>query len=422
MGASGKHLPPHSTPETGAARVLVASLRDAAMADALRELGCEVMDNHHLTADTLPGALHDLAPDVLVVGDLTVSATAMDATPQLALVIHAGSGQGAVDVSAASARGILVANCPTRGAVAAAELAWGLILACDRRIPEQANDLRAGRWNRLPYLSCSGLNGRTLGLIGFGAVGQEVARRGRAFGMHVLAWSRSLTEERCDLLHIDLCSNLVNLAKLADVISVSVTGSDQTHHMLGEKFFAAMRPGAILVNTSLGTVIDEAALQRAISDKGIRVGLDVFSGQPTADDGSVKSSLLANPGVYATHGVGGWTTQARSALAEETSRILAGWMHDGHVFHCLNDSPSNQGKAVLRVRHANRPGVLARVFEVLGRGGVNIEEMENVICAGGEAAIVRMHLASMPTDAQLREIRATDCVFAATAGPSRLGG
>ena len=145
--------------------------------------------------------------------------------------------------------------------------AGDLTLAADRQIPAQTADLQAGHWRHGQYSTASGLAGRTLGIIGLGPVGQEVARRGLAFGMHVIAWSRHITEARCDALGIDLCANLVNLAKLSDVVSVNVPQSAETADMVGEKFFAAMRPGAILVNTSRSGAIDEAALLRAVLER-----------------------------------------------------------------------------------------------------------------------------------------------------------
>ena len=109
----------------------------------------------------------------------------MDAGP-LALIVRAGAGYNTIDVKAASARGIYVSNCPGRNAVAVAELAFGLMLALDRRIPDNVADLRAGRWNKKEYSKATGLKGRTLGLLGFGSIGQEVARRAQAFGMHLV--------------------------------------------------------------------------------------------------------------------------------------------------------------------------------------------------------------------------------------------
>src|SRR5581483_3714100 len=115
---------------------------------------------------------------------------------ELALIVRAGAGVNTIDVKAASARGVYVANCPGRNSIAVAELAIGLLCALDRRIPDQVADLRAGKWDKKEYGKADGLFGKTLGIVGFGAIGSEVARRARAFGMRVIAWSRSLDEAR----------------------------------------------------------------------------------------------------------------------------------------------------------------------------------------------------------------------------------
>ena len=127
--------------------------------------------------------------EVLIVRSTKVTADMMDGG-DLALIVRAGAGYNTIDVAAASARGIYVSNCPGRNSVAVAELAFGLILALDRRIPDNVAALRAGRWDKKEFSKAAGLKGRTIGLLGFGAIAQEVARRAQAFGMDIVAWSR----------------------------------------------------------------------------------------------------------------------------------------------------------------------------------------------------------------------------------------
>jgi D-3-phosphoglycerate dehydrogenase len=151
--------------------------------DGLRQLGCEVKLNPDISPETLPGAVSEFEPDILMVRSTKVPAAVFERSKKLTMVLRAGAGFDNIDVAAASAKGIFVTNCPGKNAIAVAELAWALILCCDRRVPDQTVELRAGKWNKKEYSKASGLFGRTLGIVGLGQIGLEVANRGRAFGM-----------------------------------------------------------------------------------------------------------------------------------------------------------------------------------------------------------------------------------------------
>jgi D-3-phosphoglycerate dehydrogenase len=153
--------------------------------------GHEVRAAPSLSGDTLKDALQDFDPDVLVVRSTKVTAEHLTAAHALSLVIRAGAGVNTIDVTVASAQGVYVANCPGKNAVAVAELTFGLILAVDRNIADGVIDLRAGQWNKGKHGKSMGLRGRTLGILGTGMIGAEVARLGNAFGMEVLAWSEA---------------------------------------------------------------------------------------------------------------------------------------------------------------------------------------------------------------------------------------
>lgn len=404
------HAAPHST---ATMRVLVTDAFDSVAAETLRESGFDVIHNPMLDSDTLASAARDLHPQVLVVRSIEVGAAALEASNQLALVICAGSDARCVDLDAASRLGVMVSHCPGRNAAAVAELAVGLMLACDRRIPDQVANLRAHQAGHDWHSGAAGLAGRTLGIVGLGQVGQEIARRGLAFGMHVVAWSKNITEDRCDALGVDFCSNLVNLAKLADVVSVSVTGNEETRGLLGEKFFNALRPGTILINTSGGNVCDEAALLNAVRNRGVRAGLDIFDlegGTATA----TEAALAAEPGVYGTFRVGACTEQARLSIDSEVVRILRAWRTDGTVLHCVNVAEHTAASSLMMVRHENRPGVLARIFDVLGKASINVEQMDNQISASGSAAIARVFMATEPSAHVVSAVRACPHVFGVT--------
>src|SRR5690348_953248 len=170
-------------------RVLIADKFEQSGRDGLQSLGCEISYQPDLKDDALAAAIKHEAPDVLVVRGTKVTEPMLDAG-QVKLVVRAGAGFNTIDVRAASRRGIYVSNCPGKNSIAVAELTFALILALDRRIAENVADLRAGRWNKKEYSRARGLFGRTLGILGYGNIGQEVARRALAFGMRVVVWSR----------------------------------------------------------------------------------------------------------------------------------------------------------------------------------------------------------------------------------------
>ena len=398
----------------GPARVLVCDPLAKAGLDALRGLGCVVMNDPELSESTLPRAVRDTGPDVLITCTTPVPAEAIAANPRLAMIVVAGTGTEHVDVAAASRRGIFVANCPGRNATAVAELAWALILACDRRIPEQVAALRAGSWNQREFSHAAGLHGRTLGVVGLGQVGQEVAGIGRAFGMEVIAWSRNLTEEKALEHGCGFCASLINLAKLSDVVSISVGGGEDSDGLINEKFLGALRHGAILVNTSRGAVVDQAALANAMRTRGLRAGLDVWAREPEGPEGTFDDPLAREPGAIGTHHVGALTDQAQRAVADEVVRIVRAWSERGHVPNCVNRAVATPATNLLAVRHMNRPGVLAHVFEVLGQASINVEEMENIVYAGGEAALARIQLDQAPGEPLLAAIRSNQNVLSAT--------
>src|SRR5512143_98854 len=169
-------------------KVLVADRFEKSGLDGLAEAGCQVLYEPDAKDDALTEAIRSSGAEVLVVRSTRVTRPMLE-VGSLSLVVRAGAGYNTIDVEAASERGIYVANCPGKNSVAVAELAFGLILALDRRIPDNVADLRAGKWNKKEYSKARGIYGRTLGLLGFGNIGQEMARRAQAFGLHLAIWS-----------------------------------------------------------------------------------------------------------------------------------------------------------------------------------------------------------------------------------------
>jgi D-3-phosphoglycerate dehydrogenase len=174
-------------------KVLIADQFEQVGIDGIKAAGCDVVYEPALADEQLAAALATTKADVLVVRSTKVT-DRMLANASLSLIVRAGAGVNTIDVDAASRRGIYVSNCPGKNSIAVAELTFALILALDRRIADNVADLRAGKWNKKEYSKARGLFGRTLGIIGYGSIGQEVARRAAAFGMPVVVWSRSFKE------------------------------------------------------------------------------------------------------------------------------------------------------------------------------------------------------------------------------------
>lgn len=390
--------------EVCAVKVLIADKFQQSGIDQLQRVGCQVVYKTDLTPDTLPAAVAEHDPDVLVVRSLKVRPPVFEQAKKLSLVVRAGAGVDNIDMPAASARAIPVANCPGKNAIAVAELVWGLILSCDRRIPDQTAELRDGKWNKKEYSKARGLHGRTLGVIGMGAIAHEVIWRARAFGMDVIAWSRSLTDEKAKALGVTHCPNPVAVARHADVVTVNVAATKDTERLIGAEFFDAMKKGASFINSSRGSVVDEAAMLKAVREKGIRCGLDVFDKEPGGAEGPWDSAIAKEPGVYGTHHVGASTDQAQDAIADETVRIIATYKTTGQTINVVNGCAKSPATRLLTVRHLNRPGVLAHVIGEIGKAKINIEEMENVIYQGAEAACAKVRLDADLPQATLKAI------------------
>ena len=216
-------------------------------------------------ASGLADAVAKADPQVLIVRSSKVTADVLGRAASLKMVIRAGAGVDNIDVGAASSRGVKVCNTPGMNAVAVAELAMGLLLCCDRRLPEQWDEARSGRWNKKDFGKARGLKGLTLGVIGVGNIGQEVIRRASAFGMHVVAWSRGITQQHASALNCEWGGTdtpaLMALAARCDAISVHLPLTDTTKKLFGKAFFDAMKPGAYFINTSRAGMVDEAALR-----------------------------------------------------------------------------------------------------------------------------------------------------------------
>lgn len=388
-------------------KVLVADKFEKSGIDGLQALGCEISYQPDLKDDALVEAVRHVAPDVLVVRGTKVTEPMFDAGP-VKLVVRAGAGYNTIDVVAASKRGIYVANCPGKNSIAVAELAFALILALDRRIADNVVALRQGLWNKKEFSKARGLFGRTLGLIGVGKIGQEMIPRAHAFGMPVVAWSRSLTRERAADLGVELMPSPKAVAAAADVVSVHLALKPETKHLINGEFFDAMRDGSYFINTARGEVVDQQALVNAIRNRGIRAGLDVYAIEPTSATGEFQDEIAKEAGLYGTHHIGASTDQAQEAIAAETVRIVQEFKQTGKVPNVVNLAQQTPATHRLVVRHLDRPGVLAGVLDALKVEQINVQEMENIVFEGAEAAVARINLDNAPSQETLRQLEASN--------------
>jgi D-3-phosphoglycerate dehydrogenase / 2-oxoglutarate reductase len=398
-------------------RVLIADKFEASGVAGLKTAGCEVVHEPELKDDTLTRAIAETQADVLVVRSTKVTEPMLDAG-RLSLVVRAGAGYNTIDVAAASRRGIYVSNCPGKNSIAVAELAMALILALDRRVPDNVAELRAGRWNKKEYSKARGLHGQVLGLLGVGSIAREVIRRAVAFGLHVVLWSRRfdgqdrpLSDEEAQELGLESAGSIAlaptpgEVAARCDILSVHLALKPETRNLVNAALLARLKPGAMVINTSRGEVMDHEALAAAIQEKGLRAGLDVFAIEPAAATGEMTDPIVGLPNVYGTHHIGASTDQAQEAIAAETVRIVRTYLQTGKVPNVVNLCRKTPASHMLVVRHRDRPGVLAHVFAHLRRGNLNVQETENVVFEGAEAAVARINLDDTPAPALLEEIR-----------------
>jgi D-3-phosphoglycerate dehydrogenase / 2-oxoglutarate reductase len=385
-------------------KVLIADKFEDSGIAGLKEIGCDVVSNPDLKDESLVEAIRDSQADILVVRSTRVT-EAMLAAGRLSLVVRAGAGYNTIDVKAASSRGIYVSNCPGKNSIAVAELAFALILALDRRLPDNVADLRAGKWNKKEYGKSRGLYGRTLGLIGLGQIGREMISRAKAFGMDVVGWSRSLTPESAAELGISYRQTVIEVAHDCDILSVHIALAPDTRGVINADVFEAMLPGSYLINTSRAEVVDQDALKQAVKTKGIRAGLDVFADEPEGATGDFTDEIVKLQNVYGTHHIGASTNQAQEAISAETVRIISAFKETGKVPNVVNLADHTPATHLLVVRHQDRPGVLAYVLNEIKSANINVQRMENIVFAGAEAAVARIELDGALETATVDRIR-----------------
>ncbi len=279
---------------------------------------------------------------LLVRSGTQVTEEVLEAASRLKVVGRAGSGVDNIDVPAATRRGVAVMNTPGGNSVAACEHTFALLLALLRNVPSASADLAAGNWNRKQYMGRQ-LQGKTLGLIGFGRIGREVASRARAFGMEVLVADPFVNEA----LVRDWESKLVELPELlaaSDVVSLHVPLTDETRNIINEQTMRSMKPGAILINCARGGLVDEKALVKVL-DEGHLAGaaLDVFAEEPPGPEIATHDRILCTPHLGAS------TEEAQRSVAEQIAEQVHAYLLEGEVRNAVN-MPSLSAEVYERVK------------------------------------------------------------------------
>ena len=367
-------------------KVLIADKFPEQYIQQLRDVDLDVIYSPKLGENDLPEAAKNV--DILVLRSTVVNADTINSSQNMNLIIRAGSGVNNINIAAANQKGIYVANCPGMNAVAVAELTMGLMISLDRRIPDNVIDFKNGKWNKGEYSKAEGLLGKTLGIIGVGNIGKEVAKRALAFGMNVYGKDIS----RIEGVAIKDFSEMNQLLPLCDIITIHLPATPQTKGLFNKEMFSYVKPNALLINTARADLIDQDAMLEAIQTKNIRVALDVIKNEPEQKSGEISSPLQSNPNIYVTHHIGASTEQAQNAVAEETIRIIKDYIESGIIAHWVNRAKISDSRYQLVIKHYDKPGVLASIMSVIREKDINIEEIENIIFDGGIVACCTMKL------------------------------
>ena len=393
-------------------KLLIADKLHPRAVEELRSLPLEVVYEPELTPETLESKLKGVG--ILVVRSTAVTAKAIESARELNLIVRAGTETTTIDVRAASKRGVYVANCPGKNAAAVAELAFGLMVCLDRRVPDAVASLRAGKWERAEFARAEGLWGKTLGIAGLGAIGREIASRARAFGLNPVAFSRGLTQSRAAELGVGVAGSIEELARRSDILTVHLPINERTKHIINAKVLEALPKGAMFLNLARADLVDYPALRTAVRERGLRAALDVYPDEPKGH-AAFKSDLFEenkSGGIlYGTPHIAASTDQGQFAIATETVRVIRSFLLEGNVTNVVNVSNSSIAKFQLVIRMLDRVGTLANVLGVIKRHGINVEEVTNTVFEGGVASCAKLRVHQRPSEASLQEISAFDEVL-----------
>lgn len=377
-------------------------LPDEAISE-LEKVGQNVINNPTVTSSEIDSGLKDA--NALIVRSTVVSKSCIENSPNLSLIVRAGAGVNNIDIKAASDLGIYVANCPGKNAIAVAELAMGLIINLDRYLADNVSDFRAGKWNKAVYSKADGLYGKVLGIVGVGQIGSEVIKRARAFGMPVIAWSRSLTPEKAEEMEIVPAESIKEVASKCDILSIHLAQNADTKGIISKDILSTLKDDSTFINTSRAGIVDEDALFDELKSGRIKAGLDVFGDEPEFKQGEFSSRFQELNNVYVSHHIGASTKQAQLAVAADAVDIVRGYVQEGHVRNWLNRCEHTDAPWQLVVRHFDKPGVIANVMNELKEADINAQELTNVIFEGKKTACCTIQLDAEPSADIMKSIR-----------------
>ena len=300
------------------------------VADDIAQQGLDLLSDDHevtiltgLTEEELIAAIVDYEA-LIVRSQTSVTRAVIEAGTQLKAIARAGVGVDNVDVNAATERGVIVVNAPLANTISTAEHAFALLLATARNIAPADASLRSGKWARSEYSGVE-LAHKTLGIIGLGRIGTEVAKRAQAFQMNVVAYDPFVSKDKADSLGIEICE-LINLFKISDFVTLHTTLNEDTKHLINAEILSHAKPGLRIINAARGGLIDEEALLQAISQGSInKAGLDVFSSEP-----AVGNPLTQHQNITVTPHLAASTSEAQTRaaidVAEQVNQILQGFV------------------------------------------------------------------------------------------------
>ncbi len=296
-----------------------------------------------LNGDALREALADFDGAVCRSG-VKITAEALEGNRRLKAIVRAGVGTDNIDKPAATRHGIVVMNTPTGNTLSTAEHTFALMLGLSRQIAPAHQSLREGRWDRKSYMGTQ-LANKTLGIIGLGRIGQEVARRARAFEMRIMGFDPFLSADQAAKLGVELVDDYRDLLPHVDYLTVHTPMTPQTRHMIGVEELAMMKPGVRLINAARGGIYDESALAEALrGGKLAGVALDVYENEPCTN-----SELFQLPGVLCTPHLGASTEEAQTQVAVEAVQLLIKFLTTGEIRHAVNMAAVNP-KTLLALR------------------------------------------------------------------------
>ncbi|MEP0848361.1 MAG: hypothetical protein HRF50_16255 [Phycisphaerae bacterium] len=383
-------------------KILVAVELPRSSLDELQHLATELVYKPGLSGDELEPHLCDAA--ILIVGGVRVSAETIAAGRSLQLIVRAGADTSGISVDDASAQGIFVSNVELKDAAAIAEYAFACALALDRHLVPNALAAREGRTRRDGQRRSVGMAGRTLGLLGWGAVPAEIARRAAAFGMRVVAWHPRIESDPGP--QVEVCDWPRELALRSDVVVAHSPPDAGDENLLDRDFLFDMREGASLVMIGHAGVVDAEALADAVRQRGLRVAIDLWPAEGSSETVRFPAGLLELPGVIGTYRQADQTRQADEAIAAEVVETVRRFVIQGQVRNCVNllERSAAAWQLVLRLRDA--VGVMAGIMDAIRADGINAEEITSRVFAGARAAWCSIALDERPSTEVLEAIRA----------------